>query len=100
MCFLPEPRAGTDSGAPGQGCGMCTGRSSHRSESGEKHGPMCFVCAVPSGAGPDGVSSARFTQACAIRDPNSGYVFDLNPLNSSEGYVVSGIGKTFLVRCL
>ena len=61
---------------------------------------MCFVCAVPSGAGPDGVSSARFTQACAIRDPNSGYVFDLNPLNSSEGYVVSGIGKTFLVRCL
>ncbi|XP_059555884.1 cation-independent mannose-6-phosphate receptor isoform X3 [Myotis daubentonii] len=35
-------------------------------------------------------------QACAIRDPNSGYVFDLNPLNSSQGYVVSGIGKTFL----
>ncbi|XP_053769591.1 cation-independent mannose-6-phosphate receptor [Desmodus rotundus] len=35
-------------------------------------------------------------EACAIRDPNSGYVFDLNPLNSSEGYVVSGIGKTFL----
>ncbi|XP_014402424.1 PREDICTED: cation-independent mannose-6-phosphate receptor, partial [Myotis brandtii] len=35
-------------------------------------------------------------QACAIRDPNSGYVFDLNPLNSSQGYIVSGIGKTFV----
>ncbi|XP_022416368.1 cation-independent mannose-6-phosphate receptor [Delphinapterus leucas] len=35
-------------------------------------------------------------QACSIRDPNSGYVFDLNPLNSSQGYVVSGIGKTFV----
>lgn len=42
--------------------------------------------------------SPPFTQACAIRDPNSGYVFDLNPLNSSQGYVVSGIGKTFVVR--
>lgn len=35
-------------------------------------------------------------QACSIRDPNSGFVFDLNPLNSSQGYVVSGIGKTFV----
>uniref|UniRef100_G1PEY2 Cation-independent mannose-6-phosphate receptor n=1 Tax=Myotis lucifugus TaxID=59463 RepID=G1PEY2_MYOLU len=35
-------------------------------------------------------------QACAIRDPNSGYVFDLNPLNNSQGYIVSGIGKTFV----
>ncbi|XP_037376580.1 cation-independent mannose-6-phosphate receptor isoform X2 [Talpa occidentalis] len=35
-------------------------------------------------------------QACAIRDPNSGFVFDLNPLNSTQGYVVSGIGKTFV----
>ncbi|KAM7135316.1 cation-independent mannose-6-phosphate receptor isoform 2-T2 [Molossus nigricans] len=35
-------------------------------------------------------------QACSIRDPNSGYVFDFNPLNSSQGYVVSGIGKTFM----
>ncbi|XP_066228988.1 cation-independent mannose-6-phosphate receptor isoform X1 [Saccopteryx leptura] len=35
-------------------------------------------------------------EACSIRDPNSGYVFDLNPLNSTQGYVVSGIGKTFL----
>ncbi|XP_019519312.1 PREDICTED: cation-independent mannose-6-phosphate receptor [Hipposideros armiger] len=35
-------------------------------------------------------------QACSIRDPNSGFVFDLNPLNNSQGYVVSGIGKTFV----
>ncbi|XP_015354170.2 cation-independent mannose-6-phosphate receptor [Marmota marmota marmota] len=35
-------------------------------------------------------------QACSIRDPNTGFVFDLNPLNSSQGYVVSGIGKTFV----
>lgn len=39
-------------------------------------------------------------QACSVRDPNSGFVFDLNPLNSSQGYVVSGIGKTFLVRVM
>lgn len=48
----------------------------------------------------DRVSSHLVPQACSIRDPNSGYVFDLNPLNSSEGYTVSGIGKTFLVRRL
>ncbi|XP_008584980.1 PREDICTED: cation-independent mannose-6-phosphate receptor [Galeopterus variegatus] len=36
-------------------------------------------------------------QACSIRDPNSGFVFNLNPLNSSQGYVVSGIGKTFVL---
>uniref|UniRef100_A0A8C5VW34 Cation-independent mannose-6-phosphate receptor n=1 Tax=Microcebus murinus TaxID=30608 RepID=A0A8C5VW34_MICMU len=35
-------------------------------------------------------------QACSIRDPNTGFVFNLNPLNSSQGYVVSGIGKTFV----
>nr|XP_027795386.1 cation-independent mannose-6-phosphate receptor [Marmota flaviventris] len=35
-------------------------------------------------------------QACSIRNPNTGFVFDLKPLNSSEGYVVSGIGKTFV----
>lgn len=39
-----------------------------------------------------------FPQACSIRDPNSGYVFDLNPLNRSQGYVLTGIGKTFVVR--
>ncbi|XP_060061207.1 cation-independent mannose-6-phosphate receptor isoform X2 [Erinaceus europaeus] len=37
-------------------------------------------------------------QACSIRDPNSGFVFDLNPLNRTQGYVVSGIGKTFLLN--
>uniref|UniRef100_A0A673TKJ8 Cation-independent mannose-6-phosphate receptor n=1 Tax=Suricata suricatta TaxID=37032 RepID=A0A673TKJ8_SURSU len=35
-------------------------------------------------------------QACSIRDPNSGFVFDLNPLNNTQGYVVLGIGKTFM----
>ncbi|XP_012590642.1 PREDICTED: cation-independent mannose-6-phosphate receptor [Condylura cristata] len=35
-------------------------------------------------------------QACSIKDPNSGYLFDFNPLNNSQGYVVSGIGKTFV----
>ncbi|XP_077611202.1 cation-independent mannose-6-phosphate receptor [Crocuta crocuta] len=35
-------------------------------------------------------------QACSIRDPNSGFVFDLNPLNRTQGYVVPGIGKTFV----
>lgn len=54
----------------------------------------------PPGRGSSVSLPALFTQACAIRDPNSGYVFDLNPLNSSQGYVVSGIGKTFLVRVL
>ena len=43
--------------------------------------------------------SLLFLQACSIRDPNSGFVFDLNPLNSSQGYILhSGIGKTFMVR--
>ncbi|XP_055982014.1 cation-independent mannose-6-phosphate receptor isoform X3 [Sorex fumeus] len=37
-------------------------------------------------------------QACSIRDPSSGFVFDLNPLNNTQGYVVSGIGKTFLLN--
>ncbi|XP_043744063.1 cation-independent mannose-6-phosphate receptor [Cervus elaphus] len=37
-------------------------------------------------------------QACSIRDPNSGYVFDLNPLNNSQGYIASGIGKTFVLN--
>ncbi|XP_045356158.1 cation-independent mannose-6-phosphate receptor [Leopardus geoffroyi] len=35
-------------------------------------------------------------QACSIRDPNSGFVFDLNPLNNTQGYVLLGIGKTFV----
>ncbi|XP_053447080.1 cation-independent mannose-6-phosphate receptor [Nycticebus coucang] len=35
-------------------------------------------------------------QTCSIRDPNSGFVFNLNPLNSSQGYVVWGIGKMFV----
>ncbi|XP_037673819.1 cation-independent mannose-6-phosphate receptor [Choloepus didactylus] len=37
-------------------------------------------------------------QACSIRDPNSGFVFNLNPLNSTQGYVVMSIGKTFVLN--
>ncbi|KAK2501049.1 hypothetical protein MC885_011037 [Smutsia gigantea] len=43
-------------------------------------------------------TTADTAQACSIRDPNSGFVFNLNPLNSSQGYVVSGIGKIFLIN--
>lgn len=35
-------------------------------------------------------------QACSIRDPNSGFVFNLSPLNYSQGHMVLGIGKTFV----
>ncbi|XP_058516485.1 cation-independent mannose-6-phosphate receptor isoform X4 [Ochotona princeps] len=35
-------------------------------------------------------------QVCSIRDPNSGFVFNLSPLNSSQGYVIPAIGKTFM----
>ncbi|KAL4699646.1 hypothetical protein H8957_000590 [Semnopithecus entellus] len=35
-------------------------------------------------------------QACSIRDPNSGFVFNLHPLNKSQGYVFFSIGKTFV----
>ncbi|XP_023074848.1 cation-independent mannose-6-phosphate receptor isoform X1 [Piliocolobus tephrosceles] len=35
-------------------------------------------------------------QACSIRDPNSGFVFNLHPLNKSQGYVFFNIGKTFV----
>ncbi|XP_004449849.1 cation-independent mannose-6-phosphate receptor isoform X2 [Dasypus novemcinctus] len=35
-------------------------------------------------------------EACTIRDPNSGFVFNLNPLNKTEGYEVTGIGKMFV----
>ena len=60
---------------------------------------QCSVPAVPSRTRFECASSPlSFPQACSIRDPNSGYVFDLNPLNKSQGYVVSGIGKMFLVR--
>ena len=59
----------------------------------------CSVPAMSSGTGFECASSPlSFPQVCSIKDPNSGYVFDLNPLNDSRGYGVSGIGKTFLVR--
>ncbi|XP_075410409.1 cation-independent mannose-6-phosphate receptor isoform X1 [Tenrec ecaudatus] len=37
-------------------------------------------------------------QACSIKDPNSGFAFNLNLLNSSKGYMVSAIGKTFMLN--
>ena len=59
----------------------------------------CFVPAVSSRTRLECASlPLSFPQACSIKDPNSGYVFDLNPLNNSQGYVALGIGKMFLVR--
>lgn len=35
-----------------------------------------------------------------MRDPNSGFLFDLQPLAAEKGYTATGIGKTYLVRIL
>ncbi|XP_068926465.1 cation-independent mannose-6-phosphate receptor [Petaurus breviceps papuanus] len=35
-------------------------------------------------------------QACSIQDPNSGFVFNFDPLTKQNGYVVSGVGKSFM----
>nr|XP_054484731.1 cation-independent mannose-6-phosphate receptor isoform X5 [Agelaius phoeniceus] len=34
-------------------------------------------------------------QSCSVRDPNTGFVFNLQPLASEQGYTVTGNGKTF-----
>ncbi|CAM5101789.1 unnamed protein product [Eretmochelys imbricata] len=38
------------------------------------------------------------TQSCSVRDPNSGFLFNLQPLASEKGYITSGIGKTFMLN--
>lgn len=35
-----------------------------------------------------------------MRDPNTGFLFNLQPLASEQGYTVTGNGKTFSVRIL
>lgn len=35
-----------------------------------------------------------------MRDPNTGFLFNLQPLASGKGYTATGIGKKFLVRIL
>lgn len=41
-----------------------------------------------------------FPQSCSVRDPNTGFLFNLQPLASGKGYMATGIGKKFLVRIL
>nr|XP_013042229.2 cation-independent mannose-6-phosphate receptor isoform X1 [Anser cygnoides] len=38
------------------------------------------------------------SQTCSVRDPNSGFLFNLQPLASGKGYMATGIGKTFLLN--
>uniref|UniRef100_A0A8C5X5U1 Insulin like growth factor 2 receptor n=1 Tax=Malurus cyaneus samueli TaxID=2593467 RepID=A0A8C5X5U1_9PASS len=38
------------------------------------------------------------SQSCTMRDPNTGFLFDLLPLASKEGYMVSGNGRNFLLN--
>lgn len=35
-----------------------------------------------------------------MRDPNTGFLFNLQPLASEQGYTVTGNGRTFSVRIL
>uniref|UniRef100_A0A8C8S5J2 Insulin like growth factor 2 receptor n=1 Tax=Pelusios castaneus TaxID=367368 RepID=A0A8C8S5J2_9SAUR len=38
------------------------------------------------------------TQSCSVRDPNSGFLFNMQPLASEKGYTTHGIGKDFLLN--
>ncbi|XP_062345985.1 cation-independent mannose-6-phosphate receptor [Cinclus cinclus] len=35
------------------------------------------------------------SQSCSVQDPDTGFLFNLQPLASEEGYTVTGNGKTF-----
>uniref|UniRef100_A0A4X2LI69 Cation-independent mannose-6-phosphate receptor n=1 Tax=Vombatus ursinus TaxID=29139 RepID=A0A4X2LI69_VOMUR len=35
-------------------------------------------------------------QACSIKDPDSGFVFNFDPLNKPNGHVLYGVGKSFM----
>nr|XP_033791685.1 cation-independent mannose-6-phosphate receptor [Geotrypetes seraphini] len=35
------------------------------------------------------------SQTCTVQDPNTGFVFNFQPLSSDSGYTVTGIGTTF-----
>ncbi|XP_006264642.3 cation-independent mannose-6-phosphate receptor [Alligator mississippiensis] len=38
------------------------------------------------------------TQSCSVRDPNSGFLFNLQPLASEKGYKASGTGKSYMLN--
>uniref|UniRef100_A0A8C4P4C4 Insulin like growth factor 2 receptor n=1 Tax=Dromaius novaehollandiae TaxID=8790 RepID=A0A8C4P4C4_DRONO len=38
------------------------------------------------------------SQSCSVRDPNSGFLFNLQPLATAKGYMASGIGKNFTLN--
>ncbi|XP_051469304.1 cation-independent mannose-6-phosphate receptor isoform X1 [Apus apus] len=38
------------------------------------------------------------SQSCSVRDPNTGFLFNLQPLASEKGYMATGIGKTYLLN--
>ncbi|XP_074023125.1 cation-independent mannose-6-phosphate receptor [Numenius arquata] len=38
------------------------------------------------------------SQSCSVRDPNTGFLFNLQPLASEKGYMATGIGKKFLLN--
>ncbi|NWJ02858.1 MPRI protein, partial [Crypturellus undulatus] len=38
------------------------------------------------------------SQSCSVRDPNSGFLFNLQPLATEKGYMASGIGKNFMLN--
>ncbi|XP_064014257.1 cation-independent mannose-6-phosphate receptor [Pogoniulus pusillus] len=38
------------------------------------------------------------SQSCSVRDPNTGFLFNLQPLASAKGYMATGIGKKFLLN--
>ncbi|OXB70385.1 UNVERIFIED_CONTAM: hypothetical protein H355_002798, partial [Colinus virginianus] len=41
---------------------------------------------------------SRGTLSCSVRDPNSGFLFNLQPLAAEKGYTATGIGKTYLLN--
>uniref|UniRef100_A0A8B9Q7D4 Insulin like growth factor 2 receptor n=1 Tax=Apteryx owenii TaxID=8824 RepID=A0A8B9Q7D4_APTOW len=38
------------------------------------------------------------SQSCSVQDPNSGFLFNLQPLATDKGYMASGIGKKFMLN--
>ncbi|XP_027525200.1 cation-independent mannose-6-phosphate receptor [Corapipo altera] len=38
------------------------------------------------------------SQSCSVRDPNTGFLFNLQPLASEKGYMATGSGKNFLLN--
>uniref|UniRef100_A0A8D0GH90 Insulin like growth factor 2 receptor n=1 Tax=Sphenodon punctatus TaxID=8508 RepID=A0A8D0GH90_SPHPU len=41
------------------------------------------------------VRTKEEAQSCSVRDPNSGFVFNLEPLSTKKGYLIRGNGKLF-----